>query len=178
MRARHFWRAVTVDNVDVLDRFLTVLESAGVRYCVIGGQGVNADVDPLVSLDLDIAVAAPDLVGPERLLSESFRVERIPHSLNVSLRGSDLRIQVQTDERYAPFVDRAVQREVLGLTLPVAAIEDILIREGLGRARPDSTRQQAPTRSRRHRAAARSVSGSRAADTGRRARPAGVNLSA
>ncbi len=39
---------------------------------------------------------------------------------------SDLRLQVQTDERYPPFVDHAELREVLGKMLSVAAIEDVL----------------------------------------------------
>jgi hypothetical protein len=46
--------------------------------------------------------------------------------LNVSLEGSDLRAQIQTDKRYAGFVQRATEREVLGLAMPVASLEDIL----------------------------------------------------
>ena len=55
-----------------------------------------------------------------------FRVERFPHSVNVSAADSDLRVQLQTDSRYAAFVDRASPRNVLGLSLPVAALEDVL----------------------------------------------------
>ena len=40
--------------------------------------------------------------------------------------GSDLRVQIQTDPRYFPFIDRAAVREVLGLSLPVASLEDVL----------------------------------------------------
>ena len=46
--------------------------------------------------------------------------------LNVSLAGSDLRVQVQFDPRYGQFVDRATIRDVLGLKLPVAHLEDVL----------------------------------------------------
>jgi hypothetical protein len=46
--------------------------------------------------------------------------------VNVSLPGSDLRVQLQTDPRYAAFVERASVRDVLGLSLPVAAVEDVL----------------------------------------------------
>ena len=45
---------------------------------------------------------------------------------NISQPGSDLRVQIQTDPRYAEFVDRGSTREILGLSLPVAAVEDIL----------------------------------------------------
>jgi hypothetical protein len=37
-----------------------------------------------------------------------------------------LRVQIQTDPRYAEFVLRAEPRQVLGLSLPVAGLEDVL----------------------------------------------------
>ena len=40
--------------------------------------------------------------------------------------GSDLRVQLQTDPRYGSFVDSASERDVLGLKLPVAKLEDVL----------------------------------------------------
>jgi hypothetical protein len=60
------------------------------------------------------------------LLGDAFRLESFPHRLNVSLPESDLRIQIRLDSRYAPLVDRATAHDVLGLTLPVAAVEDVL----------------------------------------------------
>jgi hypothetical protein len=71
-------------------------------------------------------VVTNDLPRLETLFESRFKVARFPHSLNVSLEGSDLRVQVQTDSRYAEFVGRAARRDVLGLTLPVAAVEDVL----------------------------------------------------
>ncbi len=56
----------------------------------------------------------------------NFQVEAFPHSLNISSAGSNLRVQFQTDPRYGEFVERASIREVLGLQLPVAAVEDVL----------------------------------------------------
>jgi hypothetical protein len=44
----------------------------------------------------------------------------------VSERGSDLRVQIQTDPRYAAFVERATPREVLGIRLSLASVEDVL----------------------------------------------------
>jgi hypothetical protein len=117
---------VTQDRTDFLDEFLALLTDNGIRYCVIGGQGVNAYAEPLVSLDLDVAVATEDLDRVETLLSGRFRLERFPHSVNVSAAGSQLRVQIQTDPRYAAFVPRATPREVLGVTLQVAAVEDVL----------------------------------------------------
>jgi hypothetical protein len=92
-----------------------------------------------VSLDLDLAVAAEDVASAEDLLRRHFRVERFPHSVNVSAPGSDLRVQLQTDLRYAAFVGGASPREVLGLRLPVARIEDVL--QGKIWAAQDPTRR-------------------------------------
>jgi hypothetical protein len=126
MQALKFWKAVTVDRSGLLENFLSLLRELGIRFCVIGGQGVNAFADPLVSLDLVIVVAVSDFSRLLQALPSSLRVQEFPHSLNVSESGSRLQIQIQTDPRYASFVDRAGIRDVLDLQLPVAAIEDLL----------------------------------------------------
>src|SRR5215208_4736526 len=126
MKALTFWKTVVRDRADLLDRLIALLEAHGVRYCVIGGQAVNAYAEPVVSLDLDLVIATEHLAAVEPLLREHFKVERFPHSLNISASGSDLRAQVQTDPRYAAFVERATVRDVLGVLLPVARVEDLL----------------------------------------------------
>ncbi len=126
MQALTFWKTVTVDQSNLLERVLALLDEHHIRYCVIGGQAVNAYVEPVVSLDLDLVVAVDQIDAVEAKFKNSFRVERFPHRLNVSLAGSDLRVQVQTDPPYANFVDHAAEREVLGLRLPVASLEDLL----------------------------------------------------
>ena len=113
------------------------------RYCVIDGQAVNAYTDPVVSLDLVVVVE--QLAEAERLLRERFVVERFEHRLNVSEAGSDLRIQLRTDPWYFAFVERSAMGEVLGLSLPVARIEDVLQGEiwaALEAARRPSKRQK------------------------------------
>lgn len=126
MRALAFWKTVTADRAGFLDDFVHLLQEEGVRFCVIGGQAVNAYVEPVVSLDLDLVVAADQLEPLALALAERFRVERFPHSVNVSAPGSDVRVQLQTDPRYAAFINGAEPRDVLGLTLPVAGLEDVL----------------------------------------------------
>ncbi len=126
MKAAAFWKAVTVDEANLLEEFVRLLDTHRFRYCVIGGQAVNVYVEPLVSLDLDVVIAADQLAAIDSILPVEYRRERFPYSLNLSKAGSDLRIQVQTDTRYAPFVTRAGLREVLGVRLPVAAVEDVL----------------------------------------------------
>lgn len=145
MRALEFWKAITVDDSDLLGRVLNELEVIGVPYCVIGGQAVNAYVDPVVSLDLDVVVAANGLAEAVSRLSMVFQVQTFAHSVNISDPASDLRIQVQTDPRYGEFVGRAARRMVLGLELPVATVEDVLqgkIWAVLDPERPASKRQK------------------------------------
>ena len=105
VRAATFWKTVVADRTDFLDRLIALLAQHRVRYCLIGGQAVNAYVEPLVSLDLDLAVAAGQRPVVEALVREHFEVEPLPHSLNISQPGSDLRVQIQTDPRYASFVE-------------------------------------------------------------------------
>lgn len=144
MRAAAFWKAVTLDRSDFLESLIALFDERGIRYCVIGGQGVNAYAEPLVSLDLDLVIAVDQIDEAARLLESRFTVERFP-SLNIAAAGSKLRVQVQTDPRYFPFVPRAARREVLGIDLPVAALEDIL--QGKIWAASDSTRR--PTKRRK-----------------------------
>lgn len=126
MKALSFWKAVTLDKSNLLEEVFALLQHHGVRFCVIGGQAVNAYVEPLVSLDLDLVVAVDQIGQVDRMMRERFQVEAFPHSLNVSSSGSNLRVQFQTDSRYGDFVERASTREVLGLQLPVASVEDVL----------------------------------------------------
>ncbi len=126
MRAAVFRRLVTMDESGLLGKLLGFLENRRVPFCVIGGQAVNAYVEPLVSLDLDIAVAVDDPHSLTDELRGSFQVALHPHSINIEQPGSDLRAQIQTDPRYAAFVPAAVRREVLGRSMPVARLEDVL----------------------------------------------------
>jgi hypothetical protein len=139
MKARTFWRTVVSDRSDFLGRIVSLLENHGIRYCVIGGQAVNASAEPVVSLDLDIAIAPDQIERAEALLAPLFRVEEFEHWLNVSAPCSDLRVQIQTDPRYATFVERASPRDVLGITLPVADVTDVL--QGKAWAASDPTRR-------------------------------------
>ena len=126
MQALTFWKTITMDQANLLETLISLLNEQGIRYCVICGQAVNAYVEPLVSLDLDLAVAVDQLEQVAALLESHFDVRRFPHSLNIGMPGSDLRVQVQTDARYGVFVERAGTRTVLGITLPVASVEDVL----------------------------------------------------
>lgn len=140
MRAQSFWKTVTRDDSDLLHSLISLLDENTVRYCVIGGQAVNAYAEPLVSLDLDIVIAAEDIERVEALCREVFAVERFPHSINLSKAESDLRVQIQTDPRYLSFPEHASLKNVLGVALPVARVEDVL--QGKVWAVSDQTRRR------------------------------------
>lgn len=126
MQVLQFWKTVTMDHSNLLENLIALLRDRDIQFCVIGGQAVNAYVEPLVSLDLDLVVAVHQIERVESLLEKQFTVKRFPHSLNISMPGSDVRVQVHTDARYASFLERASTRTVLGMELPVANVEDIL----------------------------------------------------
>ncbi|MFH1768037.1 MAG: hypothetical protein ABH858_02610, partial [Candidatus Omnitrophota bacterium] len=57
---------------------------------------------------------------------KTFRVEQFPHSYNLNSADSDLRIQLQTDQRYQEFIPRASLKTVMGYEMKVAAATDIV----------------------------------------------------
>lgn len=139
MQAQTFYKVVTMDRSDFADRLFALLDENQVRYCVIDGQAVNAYVEPVVSLDVDLVIAAEQQEQVETLLSQVFTVKRFSHSINVSAPNSGLRVQIQTDPRYAEFVLRAETRNVLDKPMKVAALEDVL--KGKVWAAQDPTRR-------------------------------------
>ena len=126
MQALDFWKTVTMDYSNLLENLIALLRERKIQFCVIGGQAVNAYVEPLVSLDLDLAVAARQIEEVASLLDQRFVLKRFPHSLNITIPGSDVRVKIQTGERYGLFLEHATTPTVLGMELPIASIEDVL----------------------------------------------------
>lgn len=126
MTKKEFFRTVSNGEEDVIQIFLDALSKANVDYCVIGGLAVNAYAEPLVSLDLDIVVAINDIETACKAVEAHFKIERFAHSVNLSSNKSDLRIQLQIDQRYQNFIARAAILSVLGYEMKVAIVEDVL----------------------------------------------------
>ncbi len=61
MTKKEFLNAVSNGKVDVIQIFLDALTTSKPNNCVIGGLAVNAYAEPVVSLDLDIIVAAESI---------------------------------------------------------------------------------------------------------------------
>jgi len=127
MTGKKFMNAVSKSQEDILQIFLDILKKTKAAYCAVGGLAVNAYVEPVVSLDLDVVISREDIdkVCKEASLKR-FKVKKFEHSVNLTSSRSDLRIQVQTDSRYQEFLSRASSKEILGYKMKVACLEDVL----------------------------------------------------
>jgi hypothetical protein len=127
MTGKEFLNSIANGEVDMVELMVELLRETETDYCVIGGLAVNAYAEPVVSLDLDLVVVSgriPELADAAR--STGMKVEEFEHSVNLSIVGSDLRVQLQKDPRYQEFISRAQDHRVLGYELSVASVEDVL----------------------------------------------------
>ena len=127
------------------DLALTVqaLRSTGQSFCLIGGLAVNHYAEPMVTLDADFAITAADGAAAA-LQAASFLVEEFPHSLNATLPGSRLRIQITINSRHGSFPSRAVTGILFGVELPIASLPDLV--QGKLWAATDPTRRKTKRR--------------------------------
>lgn len=126
MTKREFINSISHGKEDVLQKLLNLLKSMKIDYCIIGGLGVNAYVEPVVSLDLDIVVVSELLDNLILSAKKMFKVKKYKHSYNLNSSKSDLRIQLQTDTRYQSFIPRSSIKDIMGYKMKVASLEDIL----------------------------------------------------
>ncbi len=139
MTRKEFLNKVANGKADFLQVFIDILKNEKIKFCAIGGLAVNAYADLVISLDLAVVIVAEKLglLIPE--FKKYFKVESFSNSINVSDKKSDLRIQIQTDQRYQSFLTRSKMKEVLGYKIPVAAVEDVF--QGKVWAVTDQTRR-------------------------------------
>jgi hypothetical protein len=141
MTGKEFLNSLAKGKADILQQLLGILTDTGSDYCVIGGLAVNAYVEPVVSLDVDIVVAVGNIEAVANAArSQKMKVEGFPHSLNVAGPESDLRIQIQTDPRYQRFIAGATLKEILGYKMKVASLGNVL--QGKVWAYMDDTRRK------------------------------------
>jgi len=124
MTGKKFLNKVANGEEDILQIFLDVLNNTQTPYCIVGGLAVNAYVEPVVSLDLDVVIEMKDIDEVcQKVAEKGLKVERFEHSVNLTSSKSDLRIQIQTDPRYQEFLPRASSKEVLGYKMNVTDIQ-------------------------------------------------------
>ena len=141
MIGKEFLNSLANGQSDIVQLLLDIIAETASSYCVIGGLAVNAYVEPVVSLDIDIVIAVKDLEATCRAAEKrGLKVEQFEHSMNLSSSKSDLRIQLQTDPRYQEFIPRAELKDVLGYKMSVANLDDVL--RGKAWAYADQTRRR------------------------------------
>ena len=124
MSDAEFFAGITGSTND-LSLAVRALRGSGQPFCLIGGLAVNHYAEPMVTLDAEFAVAAAE--GTAAALRQAgFQVEEFPHSLNATLPGSRLRIQITINSRYGSFPSRAVVGTLFGVELPIAALPDVV----------------------------------------------------
>jgi hypothetical protein len=127
MTGKEFLNFVANGQSDIIQILLDIIAETASPYCVIGGLAVNAYVEPVVSLDVDIVIAVKKVEATRRAAERrGLRVEPFEHSVNITSLQSDLRIQLQTDPRYQEFIPGAELKDVLGYKMFVANLDDVL----------------------------------------------------
>lgn len=126
MTAEEVYESVTNGGTSDFAAAVEVFNRFG-PWCLIGGLAVNCYVEPVYTVDADFVIVAGQMEKVKAaLIGRRFSLQTFSHSVNAKRTGSKLSVQLTTDVRYQDFPGRAEQREVLGLKLPVAALDDLL----------------------------------------------------
>jgi hypothetical protein len=126
MTATEVYESVSNGGATDFAEAVAILNRTG-QWCLIGGLAVNCYVEPVYTMDADfVAVTENRDAIRAALQTASFIVQDFPHSFNAKKSGSKLSLQFSTDLRYQDFLARAQEREVLGIAVPVAALDDLV----------------------------------------------------
>lgn len=113
MTAEEIYESVTNGGTSDFVTVAEILDRHG-PWCLIGGLAVNCYVEPVYTVDADIVVASKNLDRTRENLAR----DKNDHS--------QLQIHFAQDPRYQDFLGRTRPREVLGRTVPVADLKDIV----------------------------------------------------
>lgn len=126
MTAEEVYDSVTNGGASDFAAAVAIFERFG-PWCLIGGLAVNCYAEAVYTVDANFVVVARELAQVRRALADAgFSLQAFPHSVNAQRAGSDLSLQITTDQRYQDFPARAERRDVLGVTIPVAALYDLI----------------------------------------------------
>jgi hypothetical protein len=127
MTEQEFYNRVTNSKIDLIEEFLQILHKKQIPYCVIGGIAINAYCEPVVTLDFDCVVVRERIENLKKELKrKGFKVKSHPHTWEITHKASDVRIQIQRDERYQEFISKAKSGKVLGYDMKIAQKADLL----------------------------------------------------
>ena len=127
MTGRQFYDWQTAGGADDVMRMVDALERAELHWCAIGGIAVNHwAAEPMVTRDVDFVVAVDEIDRAVAAL-EAVGFESERHAWSINFRGgSQVSLQLNTEDFYREFPARAVPADVHGILLRVASIDDTL----------------------------------------------------
>jgi hypothetical protein len=126
MTAAQIYESVTNGGTSDFSDVVAILDQQR-PWCLVGGLAVNCYVEPVYTVDVDLVAVAANLSQIEAQLKVAgFKVERFAHSMDAQRAGSKLNIQFTTDARYQSFLADATERDVLGMNVPVATLQNIV----------------------------------------------------
>jgi hypothetical protein len=127
MTPKRFYDWQTAGGTDDVMRLVDCLERADISWCAIGGIAVNHWAkEPMVTQDVDIVIAANDVVRAVELLERAgFKSERFRWSINFH-GSSKVLVQLSTEDFYEEFPNRSVAADIHGILMRVASLEDTL----------------------------------------------------
>jgi transposase len=119
MTVVEIFNSVTNGGANDFAEVVGLLKASGSPWCLIGGLGVNAYVEPTLTLDADFVVATeaiPTLI--DELRRRGYRIKEYRFWINVQKPSSDLLIQFTTDVRYQAAPDDLIRSKVWAYTDP------------------------------------------------------------
>ena len=126
MTAAEVYESVTNGGASVFTEAVAILDRHG-PWCLIGGLAVNHYVEPIYTIDADVVLVAENLDAVRAALSEAgFVIKLFPHSINATKRESKIFLQFTIAPRYQAFIGRARPGEILGCTVPIASLPDLI----------------------------------------------------
>ena len=126
MTAEEVYESVTNGGTSDFAAAVEIFDRFG-PWCLIGGLAVNCYAEPVYTVDADFVIVSEHLEEVQAALSKGgFSLTKFPHSVNAKRPQSKLSVQLSTDLRYQSFVSRAERRDVLGASVPVASLEDLV----------------------------------------------------
>jgi hypothetical protein len=127
MTASEVFEAVTGSGSSDLALVVRILDKHA-PWCLIGGLAVNCYVEPVFTLDADLVAVSTELEAiRSELAKEGFSLQEFPHSLNATMKGSQLRIQFSLDPRYQAFLSDTKSMNVLGEEMRVASLSNVTL---------------------------------------------------
>lgn len=123
--------AVVIDGTRDLANVAAALDARGLQWCLIGGAAVDDYAPPTIYTNcLDAATDGEPGFSLSDLAEKGFRVQvDAPAQIASVTRpgsGHRLRVRLHFAARFALMPRRATRRVILGRTLPVASLSDVV----------------------------------------------------